>query len=88
LVDAGEFATDTSTPDEGIRSDWWHPGWIPFASNGCGDSLCIDLAPTATGVAGQIISMNHETAQRRLLAPSFAQFLNQLAEQLEDDSAA
>jgi cell wall assembly regulator SMI1/ankyrin repeat protein len=87
LVDAGEFAADASTPDEGIRSDWWHPGWIPFASNGGGDSLCIDLAPTAAGVAGQVISMNHETAQRRHLAPSFAQFLSRLAEQLEDDSA-
>jgi cell wall assembly regulator SMI1 len=87
LVDAGEFAAVASAPDEGIRSDWWHPGWIPFASNGRGDSLCIDLAPTAAGVAGQVISMNHETAQRLHLAPSFAQFLHQLAEQLEDDSA-
>jgi cell wall assembly regulator SMI1/ankyrin repeat protein len=87
LVDAGEFAADASAPDEGIRSDWWHPGWIPFASNGRGDSLCIDLAPTAAGVAGQVISMNHETAQRRHLAPSFAEFLKQVAEQLEDDSA-
>ncbi len=87
LVDAGQFAADASTPDEGIRSDWWHPGWIPFASNGGGDSLCIDLAPTAAGVAGQVISLNHETAQRRHLAPSFAQFMSQLAEQLEDDCA-
>ena len=43
LVDSGEFADTPSGPDKGIQDSWWHPGWIPFASNGGGDSICLDL---------------------------------------------
>lgn len=84
LIDKGEFANDESNPAKGIRTDWWHPGWIPFASNGGGDSFCIDLAPAKGGKAGQIITMNHESAERELLAPSFAAWLATLAEDLEN----
>lgn len=83
LIDSGEFADQLSGPDKGIRDAWWHPGWIPFASNGGGDSLCLDLAPTADGAVGQVISMNHESAERQLLAPSFAHWLAALAESIE-----
>src|SRR5262249_26010489 len=34
LVDGGEFEGKASGPDEGIQDAWWHPGWVPFASNG------------------------------------------------------
>ncbi len=80
LTNGGEFAGQSSGPDKGIQDAWWHPGWISFASNGGGDSFCLDLAPTADGTAGQIITMNHETPERELLAPSFAQWLASLAE--------
>jgi cell wall assembly regulator SMI1 len=53
---------------------------VPFASNGGGDSMCLDMAPTARGTGGQVISMNHETGVRQRLAPSFAEFLNRLVE--------
>ncbi len=84
LIDGGEFAGNESVSDTGIRADWWHPAWIPFASNGGGDSLCIDLAPTDQGTLGQVISMSHETAERKRLAASIAVFLALLAEKLED----
>src|SRR5262249_25320821 len=32
-------------------------------------SLCNDLAPAKQGTKGQVISMNHETARRQLIAP-------------------
>jgi cell wall assembly regulator SMI1 len=83
LRDSGEFADKESGPDPGIKDAWWHPGWIPFASNGGGDSLCLDLAPTKVGKAGQVITMNHESARRELLAPSFAEWLAALAEAIE-----
>jgi len=86
LIDKGAFATDESVPDKGIRSNWWNSGWIPFASNGGGDSLCIDLAPTKEGTAGQVITMNHETPKRKRLAPSFAEWLAELAEKWEEDT--
>ena len=83
LHDSREFADKESGPDKGIQSAWWHPGWIPFASNGGGDSLCLDLAPTPDGKTGQVITMNHESAKRELLAASFAQWLADLAERVE-----
>lgn len=32
-----------------------HPGWIPFARDGAGAQLAVDLVPGPAGVAGQII---------------------------------
>jgi cell wall assembly regulator SMI1/ankyrin repeat protein len=83
LLDGGEFAGRQSGPDRGIRDAWWHFGWLPFALNGGGDSYCLDLAPTPDGKVGQVITMSHETAERKLLTPSFAQWLADLAESLE-----
>ncbi len=78
-----EFADKESSPDVGVRDSWWDPGWIPFASSGAGDSICLDLAPASGGRTGQIITINHETSRRELLAPSFAAWLTELAEILE-----
>jgi cell wall assembly regulator SMI1 len=86
LLDAGEFKDQASGPDKGIRSQWWHPGWIPFASNGGGDFLCIDLAPTEEGVSGQVITMSHESAKRELLAGCFAEWLAALADGVETEA--
>jgi cell wall assembly regulator SMI1 len=80
LVDGGEFRNDESNPDDGVRADWWHPGWIPFMTNGSGDSICIDLAPADKGAIGQVFMMNHEAAERPLLACTFAAFLSLLIE--------
>jgi cell wall assembly regulator SMI1 len=84
LLDINEFQGRTSSPDPGVRDDWWHRGWIPFASNGGGDSLCIDLAPAEGGTVGQVISMSHETGDRPILAKSFAEFLALLVQRWED----
>jgi cell wall assembly regulator SMI1 len=82
-IEAGQFADLEGGPDKGIRSDWWHPGWVPFASNGGGDLLCIDLAPDKGGTVGQVITMNHESPDRTLLAKSFGEWLAVLAEELD-----
>lgn len=83
LNDNGEFAENTATPDKGVAADWWNRGWIPFASDGGGDHLCIDLAPAKGGKVGQVIQMCHDQSDRKLIAPSFAAWLIQLAESLE-----
>jgi cell wall assembly regulator SMI1 len=85
LVDDGEFAN--SQPKfvaAGIRCDWWNVGWIPFTSNGGGDCDCVDLVPDQGGKVGQLITMNHESGEHRLLAPSFRHWLYQFANDLED----
>lgn len=40
---------------EQIQDSWWHEKWIPFAKDGGGNLMCIDLAPTPSGTNGQII---------------------------------
>jgi len=72
LLDSGDFDDYESEPDEGIKSDWWNPKWIPFTSNGAGDHFCIDVDPEKQGSAGQIITMWHDSAERELLADSFS----------------
>jgi cell wall assembly regulator SMI1 len=84
LLKSGEFKGLQGEPDEGVASDWWHPKWIPFASNGAGDNLCLDLAPTSPGNVGQVIKVEHDDATRPLLARSFAEWLQGLATSLEN----
>ena len=79
LADGGEFRGREATPDDGVRSDWWHPGWVPVLSDGGGDSVCVDLAPTDSGTAGQVIVMRHDAAERRVVAKSWADYLGRLA---------
>ncbi len=83
LVDKGEFSDMESSPDGGIRSDWWHAGWIPFLSDGGGDSLCIDMSPTNGGKVGQIITMCHDDRGRTLVADSFESWLAELADAID-----
>jgi cell wall assembly regulator SMI1 len=83
LVKIGQFDDCTPLSAAEIQNVWWDTGWIPFASNGAGDYLCVDTAPTAAGHCGQIISHSHETGEHRLLSPSLADYLLDLATRLE-----
>lgn len=82
LVAIGQFADQKPQSAAGIAADWWNWAWIPFAGNGAGDYYCIDLAPTATGVSGQVISHSHESGKHVVLAPSLAAYLAALADAL------
>lgn len=64
-----------SSPEKGIKNDWWNKSWIPITSNGCGDCYCIDLDPDAEGKYGQIIRMWHDDALRELVAGSFRDWI-------------
>lgn len=59
LADKGTFADREADDDAGgaIQKAWWHDGYIPFAEDGGGNMICIDLAPGAQGQAGQIVQM-------------------------------
>lgn len=83
LIDKDEFNGREPKSDKGIRSDWWNIGWIPFAGNGGGDFLCVDSVPDDSGTCGQVITMNHESGEHRLVATSFREWLSSFADDLE-----
>jgi cell wall assembly regulator SMI1 len=52
----------------------WPSRWIPFAYDGAGGYLHIDLAPSPQGRVGQILQTTSD-AEYRLVAPDFESFL-------------
>jgi len=83
LLDDKNFANLQSDPDLGIRSDWWNPLWIPLTYDGSGNHHCLDLNPAYGGVTGQIITMWHDSSEREIVAPSFFDWLERYALELE-----
>lgn len=71
LLEDGDLEGLVPRPDKGIQAVWWSRGWIPFASNGGGDFLCLDMTPAAGGRAGQVIEIFHDFPDRKLVAPNF-----------------
>ena len=61
--------------DGDFVANWWRPGWLPFATNGSGDHLCLDLEGTFTGHSGQIIEHWHDYEARSVLYPDFTAWL-------------
>jgi len=74
-----------SSPDPGIKNDWWNLLWIPITANGSGDNYCIDLDPTDEGQKGQIIRMWHDDPQRELVSSSFRQWIYDYIADLENN---
>jgi cell wall assembly regulator SMI1 len=81
-------APDDFDCDRGVRREYWNDGWIPVATNGGGDYHCVDLGPAPGGTAGQVIEWRHETNERRLVARSWARWLKDVADGLEDGTFA
>jgi hypothetical protein len=54
---------------------WFDPRWVPLTRSGRGDALCVDLAPAAGGVLGQIIEWIHDEPVRKVRASSWAELL-------------
>ncbi|MCY9668234.1 SMI1/KNR4 family protein [Paenibacillus alginolyticus] len=87
LSDKGTFNEWDVESQEGITNVWWQQSWIPLTYNGCGDHHCLDLAPTAKGTEGQIISMWHDSAEREVLAASYKQWFEYLVCNFEGNDA-
>lgn len=83
LLDSGEFENNRSNPDHGVRDDWWHPAWIPIASNGAGDFFCVDLKPAKGGKKGQVVQLLHDDSPRNLAANSLRDWLQEFADALD-----
>jgi cell wall assembly regulator SMI1 len=88
LLDSGTFQSADGQdqgcdPDLGVANVWWSAKWIPLTYDGSGNHDCLDLAPAEGGKVGQIISMWHDDAERKIIAPSFRDWLQSYAEGLE-----
>jgi cell wall assembly regulator SMI1 len=64
---------------------FWKGAWIPFASNGAGDLLCIDLGPEPGGTVGQIVRYLRDPSPRECVAHSLADLLQDFASALAAD---
>jgi cell wall assembly regulator SMI1 len=67
----------------GVIQQWWAPYWLPFATEGSGDFMCIDLCPTYPGILGQVLWVPHDSPKRLILADSTFDFLSELANNFE-----
>lgn len=66
-----------------IRCQWWHPGWLPFAMDGCGNYYCIDLdPPTRAGSRGQVIAWEKHGGPCGPMATSFLGYLQDYRDKL------
>jgi cell wall assembly regulator SMI1 len=77
-----ELQGKVSTPDDGVKNDWWNKNWIPFTSDGCRDHYCLDLDPNSTGTKGQVITLWYESAEREIVAKSFSAWFEEYVNQL------
>lgn len=59
----------------GVQPLAWNSKWIPIASNGGGDYLCIDTDPTEEGTIGQVLYFWHDWEYRSVEASDFFKFV-------------
>jgi hypothetical protein len=67
------------TNARGVNRLVWGGRWIAFARNGFGDYQLVDLDPPKGGQVGQVIEANHETLERKKLAPNLLKLLQSVA---------
>jgi cell wall assembly regulator SMI1 len=78
-----ENSADTAIETRGaVKDNLWNSAWIPFASDGSGNFLCIDMDPPENGIKGQIILWASDPPYVEVVSQSYrdwlAQFLNDL----------
>ena len=79
----GMLPTDEAEANGPVKPILWSSDWIPIASNGGGDLLCVDLSLDAGGQVGQIIVWWHETVLREVLYSSFSELMADYLRDLE-----
>ena len=79
LSDDGWSANSIDGP---IKPVFWNPKRICVTDNS-GDHLILDLDPPDDGQRGQIIDHSHEVGPQTILASSWGDFLQKLADDLE-----
>jgi cell wall assembly regulator SMI1 len=78
-----DFAWEEGEPDGPIRTDYWHPLWIPVLWDTIHNYNCIDLAPEKGGSVGQVIYCPFDEEVRTVVASGFTEWLGGFALDLE-----
>ena len=73
----------TCDADRGVQPVWWCKGWLPWATNGGGDYLALDLDPGPGGLHGQVVYFGHADDYREVFAPSLTDAISLLTNDLE-----
>ncbi len=61
----------------------WRPRWVPLAVDAGGNLMAIDLDPGPAGARGQVFPwQNYGTPSPKVVAPSYATWLDAVAEEL------
>ena len=74
--------------DDPVKKRYSSPDWIPFATDGGGNSLAVDLDPAPGGTVGQVIVIGSDEDLRRVIAPSVLELLRLCARQLRAQAGA
>ncbi len=69
--------------DGKIQDRWWHEGWIPFAEDGGGNMLYIDMAPGEKGNKGQILQMELDSGPFSTEYKSFLEYMEHYRDALQ-----
>lgn len=64
-----------SAKNELIQDGEFKKGWIPFAEDGGGSFLAMDLEPGSNGTYGQIITIDHDSSYSYVISESMQLFL-------------
>jgi cell wall assembly regulator SMI1 len=74
------------SPPGAIRNRYIELGWIPFAHDGGGNHLGVDLAPGESGTVGQVLTFGRDVTHKVVVAPDLAGFLAWFAGQLQAEN--
>lgn len=80
---AGLSEGSSSTPAGAIRPLYANRGWIPLVEVDDSNYIGVDLDPGPDGVVGQVINFGRDEEKKYVLAPNWAQFLEDVACELE-----
>jgi cell wall assembly regulator SMI1 len=75
--------SQTSTPEGAVQRCYTTRGWIPLGALTHSDYFGVDLNPGPNGVVGQVVNFGRDEENKYVLATSWAQFLSDVADELE-----
>jgi cell wall assembly regulator SMI1 len=80
----GEFGGNLYLKSKEIKNDVrWRDGWLPVMVDAGGNLIVLDLDPAAAGKRGQLFPwFNNGEGKMRVIAKSFAEWLDLVAEEL------